>query len=75
MIIECTEAEKELLAQDICPDCKSSTFLTGPEGGGSVNILCSQCGAKFNVSPGIPSFAQRLTHPEQAPRPFDPFNL
>lgn len=36
-----------------CPDCESGKFLRGPEGGGSVNVKCSNkdCGSKFNMMP------------------------
>lgn len=49
-----------------CPDCGSESFLEGPHGGMSVNIMCSACGAKFNVVPGIfGSFGkQRIGRPD-----------
>lgn len=73
MIQDCTAVEKGLLAKDICPDCNSKSFYLGPEGGGSINIMCSKCGARFNVAPGSPSFAQRLL--PNPPEPYDPFHL
>lgn len=33
-----------------CIDC-GKRLLSGPEGGGCVNVMCSNCGAKFNISP------------------------
>ena len=73
MIQECTAVEKGSLDKGICPDCRHESFLDGPEGGGSINILCSHCGAKFNVAPGSPSFAQRLV--PNPTEPYDPFHL
>ena len=34
-----------------CPRCKKSQWIEGPSGGGSVNILCSSCGSKYNHTP------------------------
>ena len=33
-----------------CPDCGCEEFLSGPEGGMSVNIECVDCGADFNFN-------------------------
>ena len=33
--------------RSICPDCKNGLFNRGPEGGGSMNIRCAECGSKF----------------------------
>ena len=68
MIKPCTEREKELLDQGVCPDCGCERFWNGPEGGGAVNIQCTKCRAKFNVSPGIKSFAQRLVDDHLNPK-------
>lgn len=38
-----------------CPDCGGTLFLDGPEGCGSRNIECEQCGSDFNIYPdGLP---------------------
>lgn len=42
----------------ICPDCRASKFLGGPEGGCSMNILCSVCKSEFNFCP--PFFPERI---------------
>lgn len=36
-----------------CPDCGSTLFYTGPEGGASINVKCAnvKCGHKFNACP------------------------
>ena len=68
MIKPCTEREKELLDQGICPDCGCERFWNGPEGGGAVNIQCTKCRARFNVSPGVKSFAQRLVDDPPTPK-------
>lgn len=39
----------ESLENHRCPDCGGDHFWLGPSGGFSVNIECSQCGARFNV--------------------------
>lgn len=33
-----------------CPDCETGVLLKGPEGGICMNVLCEQCGARFNLS-------------------------
>jgi transposase-like protein len=40
-----------------CPDCKSENLEDGPRGGASQNILCKGCGARFNVAPRGPQYA------------------
>jgi len=42
----------------VCPDCRRPGLLAGPRGGLSQNLLCAQCGARFNVGPILP--VQRL---------------
>jgi len=44
-----------------CPDCKTDpmVMLEGPSGGMSTNIMCEECGSKFNVTPMI-GIAQRI---------------
>jgi len=56
-------ADKDRLCASIdrntCPDCKSvGTFLQGPCGGMSMNIMCAECGSKFNWCAGF--FAERI---------------
>lgn len=45
-------SEKELTKifqqEHVCPDCGVWDFLSGSEGGGSINILCGNCGSLFN---------------------------
>lgn len=48
-----TDAEAALLNNTTCPDCLERHFLEGPHGGMNVNIMCAECGAKFNVVPGL----------------------
>jgi len=33
------------------PCCGCEDFIEGPSGGMSINILCANCGAKFNMTP------------------------
>ena len=33
-----------------CPDCSHEDFAEGSSGGGSMNIQCTSCGSKFNIS-------------------------
>ncbi|MGH8136488.1 MAG: hypothetical protein ACRER4_09070 [Steroidobacteraceae bacterium] len=41
-----------IIAGGHCPECRAwRSFLTGPRGGLCMNIKCSQCGAKYNMSP------------------------
>lgn len=36
----------------ICPDCKDSgTLLEGPHAGLAMNIMCSKCKSRFNITP------------------------
>ncbi len=32
-----------------CPDCQEGFFLQGPQGCGSVNLLCNKCLSEFNI--------------------------
>ena len=34
-----------------CPSCGCKDFYLGPRGGASRNIMCAECGAKWNYSP------------------------
>ena len=43
-----TTKETELLHEGICPDCKGQKILFGPEGPGSVNVMCDACKMRFN---------------------------
>lgn len=50
------ETEKEKMArlffdEKKMPCCGSDSFLGGPCGGIMMNIQCSKCGARFNISP------------------------
>lgn len=47
-----------------CPDCRGDEFLEGPSGGMSTNIMCSSCGARFNMSP---FGAERIGEPTKIP--------
>lgn len=33
-----------------CPDCNSSTWERGAEGGVCVNVRCTTCGSEFNLA-------------------------
>jgi hypothetical protein len=48
-----------------CPDCESGEFLSGPEGGCSINIKCdnAKCGSKFNfmTAAGISLGMERIS--------------
>jgi hypothetical protein len=37
------------IAAGYCPDCGGAGFRLGPRGGGSQNIECMTCRARFNV--------------------------
>ncbi len=52
MIEKLTIDEVAALESNICPDCGGKRFLEGPHGGINVNIMCSDCGAAFNIIPG-----------------------
>jgi len=38
----------EIFNEGKCPDCGVWEFLEGPQGGGSINIKCENCGSFFN---------------------------
>lgn len=45
------EKVNSALAKGDCPCCESlGCLLEGPQGGMSVNVMCSKCGSRFNVS-------------------------
>lgn len=71
MIEKLTGQEITALDSGECPDCGSAHFLESPHGGLSVNIMCADCGAKFNITPGIAgSFGkQRIGRPTMSPTP------
>lgn len=48
----------ELFEHRRCPDCKGPLIL-GPRGRLSINVLCDDCGAGFNVCPEM-SLVQRI---------------
>lgn len=48
---DCDERETRLLYQGFCPACEKARLLEGPHGGLCVNVLCANCGAKWNVGP------------------------
>ena len=51
-----TDAEMERIYGDFgfcrpgCPDCRHSSFYTGPQGGGSQNYRCALCGMGYNLT-------------------------
>lgn len=48
-----TEEEHEYIGRTLrCPDC-GANLLMGPEGGCSVNVLCTSCSSEFCVGPLI----------------------
>lgn len=70
MIETLTETEVAALDTGKCPDCGSERLLEGPHGGMKVNIMCSGCGAKFNVVPGLAgSFGKERIGRPDAPSP------
>jgi hypothetical protein len=47
---DCTPDDQAALERGECPDCgQTGQFLAGPRGGDALNIMCANCGAKFNV--------------------------
>ena len=57
--LEMTAFEKaEIFESNQCPNCHKVGFLRGPEGSLCTNIMCKNCGSKFNVFP--PYFAERI---------------
>jgi hypothetical protein len=49
------------LRSDHCPDCLKPGLRAGPRGGAGQNLICDDCGAKFNVAlPRYIVFAQRI---------------
>ncbi len=42
------QIETEEVKNGICPDCKGDLY-DGPSGGLATNVICSECGHKFNV--------------------------
>ena len=46
-MIKVTKKENKLLLQNKCPDCLEE-LKEGPSGGGSINYICTKCGARFN---------------------------
>lgn len=48
-----------------CYDCGGEEFIPGPRGGMCVNLMCANCGARFNVSPfSIERIGQPTKPPE-----------
>lgn len=46
---ELTDYETAHIARTgCCPDCGVGKLAGGPEGGGSQNCACAQCGSEFN---------------------------
>lgn len=41
----------EVVDKLTCPDCGGEDFLEGPHGGLAVNVKCSKCGCKLNITP------------------------
>jgi rRNA maturation protein Nop10 len=57
------EAERliQSLRMDRCPDCQGYTLQPGPRGGAAQNLICTSCGARWNVAPPrYIMFAQRI---------------
>jgi len=65
MIEELTIKEVAAIDKGKCPDCGSTDFYEGPHGGMNVNVECAECGARFNIMPGMkgPLGKQRLRKP------------
>jgi ribosomal protein L37AE/L43A len=47
---DCNDVEREQLRRHTCPDCDHTQFRRGPSGGLAVNIECTNCRARFNVT-------------------------
>ncbi len=50
--------DKEILYRGNCCDCLGE-LLEGPSGGANINMICSYCGSRFNVCPGM--IAERIS--------------
>jgi hypothetical protein len=61
-----------------CPYCKMATLYDGPRSGYSVNVICCECGAVFNILPGVGggAFKERIKYPDSfyPPKPEVPCN-
>ena len=54
-----TKELKDLFERYLCcPDCGSTEYIEGPQGGGSENIQCAGCKHYFNF--GFPLFVERI---------------
>jgi hypothetical protein len=42
-----------------CPDCGSTKFLEGPQGGLAQNVACAQCGSRYNLA--FPFLVERIS--------------
>lgn len=53
---------EEALKEGKCPDCGGLEFLDGPQGCGSRNIECENCGSNFNIFPDSipPTLVERI---------------
>lgn len=63
---ELTPWEMQFINDAKCPDCESG-LLTGPSGGGSLNVYCAdpdRCGSRFNLH--LPGCADRISDRQPA---------
>jgi DNA-directed RNA polymerase subunit RPC12/RpoP len=49
MIRNLTDDERAFIYRDYCCSFCGATLVDGPQGGGGINMLCSACGAIFNL--------------------------
>ena len=58
---------RDIIDNTLCPDCGEWDMYDGPSGGGSINIVCGNCGGEFNHCAGFTT--QRIHVPEESIRP------
>ena len=47
-----SDDELECVRENKCPDCKSQDLIAkGPSAGLCVNVMCTECESKFNITP------------------------
>lgn len=58
-----TDYESRFTHQNKCPDCRGAGFYEGPDGGGSINVVCANedCSSRFNIMG--PFGVKRISNP------------
>jgi len=66
-----TVREIDLLDLARCPDCGRLALTEGPCAGLSMNVYCDNCGAGFNIIPGLKGFfgKERIVESQRAIEP------